>query len=71
MKYLNNVLEGDYGRRKRILRPKGVFKNRTSAYRTLKGMEAMHSLRKGQGTIFAHGHPNSDAVIANRIFKMA
>ncbi|MDK6566996.1 IS6 family transposase, partial [Corynebacterium pyruviciproducens] len=24
----------------------------TSAYRTLKGMEAMHSLRKGQGTMF-------------------
>ena len=55
MKYLNNVLEGDHGRLKRILGPKGAFKNRTSAYRTLKGMEAMHSLRKGQGTMFAYG----------------
>ena len=52
-KYLNNILEGDHGRLKRILEPKGAFKNRTSAYRTLKGMEAMHSLRKGQGTMFA------------------
>ena len=47
VKYLNNILEGDHGRLKRILGPKGAFKNRTSAYRTLKGMEAMYSLRKG------------------------
>ncbi|SHX09007.1 Uncharacterised protein [Mycobacteroides abscessus subsp. abscessus] len=53
MKYLNNILEGDHGQLKRILGPKGAFKNRTSAYRTLKGMEAMHSLRKGQGAMFA------------------
>ena len=43
VKYLNNVIEGDHGRLKRILGPKGAFKNRISAYRTLKGMEAMHS----------------------------
>lgn len=71
VKYLNNVLEGDHGRLKRILGPKGAFKNRTSAYRTLKGMEAMHSLRKGQGTMFAYGHPNPDAVIVNRVFERA
>ena len=52
VKYLNNILEGDHGRLKRILGPKGAFKNRTSAYRTLKGMEAMYLLRKGQGTMF-------------------
>ena len=45
--------------------------NRISAYRTLKGMEAMHSLRKGQGTMFAYGHPNPDAVIVNRVFETA
>ena len=38
VKYLNNILEGDHGRLKRILGPKGAFKNRTSVYRTLKGM---------------------------------
>ncbi|WP_371325682.1 DDE-type integrase/transposase/recombinase, partial [Corynebacterium sp. HMSC072G08] len=43
VKYLNNILEGDHGRLKRTLGPKGAFKNRTSAHRTLKGMEAMHS----------------------------
>ena len=71
VKYLNNVIEGDHGRLKRILGPKGAFKNRTSAYRTLKGMEAMHSLRKGQGAMFAYGHPNPDAVIVSRVFEAA
>ena len=71
VKYLNNILEGDHGRLKRILGPKGAFKNRTSAYRTLKGMEAMHSLRKGQGAMFAYGQPNPDAVIVNRVFETA
>ena len=69
VKYLNNILEGDHGRLKRILGPKGAFKSRTSAYRTLKGMEAMHSLRKRQGTMFAYGQPNPDAVIINRVFQ--
>ena len=63
MKYLNNILEGDHGRLKRIFGPKGAFKNRTSAYRMLKGMEAMRSLWKGRGAMFAYGQPNPDAVI--------
>ena len=71
VKYLNTILEGDHGRLKRILGPKGAFKNRTSAYRTLKGMEAMHSLRKGQGAMFANRQPNPDAVIVNRVFETA
>ncbi|MDV2420434.1 IS6 family transposase, partial [Corynebacterium tuberculostearicum] len=28
-------------------------------------------LRKGQGTMFAYGHPNPDAVIVNRVFETA
>ena len=70
-KYRNNILEGDYGRLKRILGPKGAVKNRTSAYRMLKEMEAMHSLRKGQGAMFVYGQPNPDAVIVNRVFETA
>ena len=69
VKYLNNIPEGDHGRLKRFLGPKGAFKNRISAYRTLKGMEAMHSLRKGLGAMFAYGQPNPDAVIVNRVFQ--
>ena len=71
MKYLNNFIEGDHGRLKRILGPKGAFKNLTSAYRTLKGMEVMRSLRKGQGTMFTYGQPNPDAVIVIWAFETA
>jgi len=52
--YLNNRIEGDHGRLTRILGPKCGFKTLATAYRTLKGMEAMHALRKGQGRIFAY-----------------
>jgi len=71
MKYLNNRIEGDHGRLKRILGPKCGFKTPTTAYRTLKGMEAMHALRKGQGRIFAYGQPNPDAVLVEKAFADA
>ena len=32
-------------------------------------MEAMYSLRKGQGVMFVYGQPNPDAVIVNRVFR--
>ena len=57
VKYLNNILEGDHGRLKRILGPKG--------------MEAMYSLRKGHGVMFAYGQPTPDAGIVNRVFETA
>jgi len=41
-----------------ILGPKRGFKTPVSAYRTLKGMEAMHALRKGQGRSLAYGRSN-------------
>jgi transposase, IS6 family len=66
VKYLNNRIEGDHGRLKRILGPKCGFKTLVTAYRTLKGIEAMHALRKGQGRIFAYGHSNPDVVIVEK-----
>jgi transposase, IS6 family len=71
VKYLNNRIEGDHGRLKRILGPKCGFKTPVTAYRTLKGMEAMHALRKGQGRRFAYGQPNPDAVIVEKAFAYA
>jgi IS6 family transposase len=53
---------------KRILGPKCAFKTPATAYRTLKGIEAMHALGKGQGRIFAYGRPNPDAVIVEKAF---
>ncbi|MBV9013405.1 MAG: IS6 family transposase [Pseudonocardiales bacterium] len=71
VKYLNNRIEGDHGRLKRILGPKRGFKTPVTAYRTLKRIEAMHALRKGQGKIFASGHSNPDMVIVEKAFTYA
>lgn len=72
VKYLNNVIEGDHSRLKRILGPKGgAFKTPVSAYRTLQGMEATHALRKGQGSVSAFGQSDSDAVIIAKTFAGA
>lgn len=70
--YLNNVIEGDHVRLKRVLGSKGGgFKTPVSAYRTLQGMEATHALHKGQGSVFAFGRQNPDAVIAAKAFADA
>lgn len=68
-KYCNKVIEGDYRRLKHILVPEAGSTTPTTAYRPLQGMEAMHSVRKDQGTLFAYGAPCSDAVIVAEAFQ--
>ena len=54
VKYLNNILEGDHGRLKRILGPKVVFKNRTSAYDQLfRSCLLIVRLRLSHGHVFS------------------
>ena len=48
VKRLNCYLEGDHGRRKRLITPTLGFKSMKTAYATLKGFEAMGTIRKGQ-----------------------
>jgi transposase, IS6 family len=48
VKYLNNIVEQDHRAIKRIFKPMMGFKSFKSANRTLKGIEAMRMIRKGQ-----------------------
>jgi putative transposase len=48
IKYLNNIVEQDHRAIKRQVRPMMGFKTFRSARRTLKGMELMHMIKKGQ-----------------------
>ncbi|MBD3887536.1 IS6 family transposase, partial [Phormidium tenue FACHB-886] len=48
VKYLNNVVEQDHRNIKRITRAMMGFKSFNSARRTLRGIEAMNVMRKGQ-----------------------
>ncbi len=47
-KYLNNIIEQDHRRTKRLTRPMLGFKNFYAAQRTLAGMEVMTMIKKGQ-----------------------
>jgi IS6 family transposase len=47
-KYLNNIVEQDHRFIKRLTNPMLGFKSFRTAEQTLKGIEAVHMLRKGQ-----------------------
>jgi transposase, IS6 family len=48
IKYLNNIVEQDHRPIKRIVRPMLGFQSFYTAAKTLKGIEIMHMLKKGQ-----------------------
>lgn len=48
VKYLNNRLEADHGKLKRLIHPARGFKSMKTAYATIKGFEVMRMFRKGQ-----------------------
>ena len=52
VKYLNNKVEADHGKLKRLIKPTLGFKSRKTANATLKGFETMRMLKKGQGQAF-------------------
>jgi transposase, IS6 family len=47
-KYLNNIIEADHGKLKRLIKPTLGFKSMKTAYATLKGFEVMRMFRKRQ-----------------------
>lgn len=69
VKYLNNVIKCDHGKLKRIINPMLGFKSIKTAYATIKGIEAMRALRKGQVTIWYYGHPLGEVRLVNRILE--
>ncbi|WP_259281509.1 transposase, partial [Escherichia coli] len=57
IKYRNNVIECDHGKLKRIIGATLGFKSMKTAYATIKGIEVMRALRKGQASAFYYGDP--------------
>jgi transposase-like protein len=60
IKYLNNLVEQDHRSIKRIVRPMLGFKSFSLARITLRGIELMHMIKKGQ-MIATHGQNLSAA----------
>lgn len=52
VKYLNNVVEADHGKLKRLIKPTTGFKTMKTAYATIKGFEVMRALKKKQAKAF-------------------
>ncbi|MCC7528324.1 MAG: IS6 family transposase [Candidatus Melainabacteria bacterium] len=52
VKYLNNRLEADHGKLKRLIKPVRGFKSMKTAYATIKGFEVMRIFKKGQMRIW-------------------
>ena len=55
VKCLNNVVEADHGKLKRLIKPTLGFKSMKTACATIKGFEAMRALRKKQASAFGIG----------------
>jgi transposase, IS6 family len=47
-KYLNNIIESDHGKLKRLIKPTLGFKSMPTAYATIKGFEVMRAMHKNQ-----------------------
>ena len=70
-KYLNNVIEPDHRFIKRRPRPMLGVKQFTTAWRTVRGIEMMHALRKGQARWMAKGDVVGQTRLIHKVFGLA
>jgi transposase, IS6 family len=71
VKYLNNRLEGDHGKLKRLIRPTLGFQSMKTAYATIKGFEVMRMFKKGQFTAWINAiGGGTEAHFINRLFGL-
>ncbi len=55
VKYLNNLIEADHGKLKRLINPTLGFKSMKTAFATIKGFEVMRMFKKGQLNMWLGG----------------
>ena len=70
-KYLNNVIEPDHRFIKRRTRPMLGVKQFTTAWRTVRGIEMMHALRKGQARWMAKGDVVGQTRLIHKVCGLA
>jgi transposase-like protein len=70
-KYLNNIIEQDHRFIKRRVRPMLGFKRFHTAWRTLRGIEMMNALRKGQARWIEKGDVVGQTQLIHRVFGLA
>jgi transposase, IS6 family len=70
-KYLNNIVEQDHRRIKRLVRPGLGFGSLSTARRTLAGYEAMAMIRKGQVHNIDGHNMQAQTAFVDSLFQMA
>jgi transposase, IS6 family len=70
-KYLNNVIEQDHRNIKRLTKPMMGFSSFNTARRTLRGIEAMSMIRKGQVNGTSQGDNVSQAKFIEELFGIS
>ena len=70
VKYLNNLIEQDHRNIKRITKPMLGFKSFNSTRQTLRGIEAMNMLRKGQVQGVERGDVRAQVEFVSQIFGL-
>jgi transposase, IS6 family len=71
VKYLNNIVEQDHRRIKRLVRPGLGFKRFRTAWRTLVGYETLAMMRKGQVNGIGGDDIVAQAAFVNSLFDSA
>ncbi len=64
------MIEYDHGKLKRVINPMLGFKSIKTAYATIKGIEVMRALRKGQAEHFYYGQALGEMRLVNRVFSL-
>ena len=52
---MNNIIESDHGKLKRLIKPTLGFKSLKTAYATIKGFEVMRMFKKGRFDFWKYG----------------
>ena len=71
VKYLNNIIEQDHRLLKRLIKPGLGFASFDTAWKTLRGYEAMHMIRKGQVKGIGKKDIEGQVKFVERLFGLA
>ena len=70
VKYLNNRLESDHGKLRRLIKPMLGFKSMKSANATISGYEVMRMLKKVQLDLLMNAKAVNEAQFINQLFDV-
>ena len=70
VKHLNNIIESDHGKLKRLIKPTVGFKTMKTAYATIKGFEVMRMFKKDTLDFWKYGQGIQGEINRKRLVKV-